>query len=125
MRDNDAAITATGAAIAAVGTGGRAYAAAFKAEQDVWFPLLVDPRLASFRVAGARRGTIAQFAGLSTLRAGFRALRRRNLQGRTGRHPLMLGATHVIRPDGAVPFAWVNDDYGDSAPVQDVLDVLR
>jgi peroxiredoxin len=125
LRGHAEAITATGATIAAVGTGGRAYAGAFKAEQGIGFPLLVDPQLASFRVAGARKGTLAQFANLSTLRAGFRALRGGSLQGRTGHHPLMLGATHVILPDGTVPFAWVNDGYGDSAPVEDVLDVLR
>ncbi len=45
-------------------------------------------------------------------------LRSHHRKGRTGKRPLTRGATYVIRPDGSVPFAWMNADFADSAPIE-------
>lgn len=105
------------AGIAAIGTGDLAYAEDFRSAQRLDFPVLVDPGLLSYRAVEARTGTVRQMVSAPVLRASARALRAGNVQGRTGQHPLLLGATHAIRPDGRVVFAWRNDDYGDNPPV--------
>lgn len=125
MCDHETEIEAAGASIAAVGTGGSRYAKAFAHEFRIGFPLLLDKGLTSYRVAGARAGSLLGLMGASTVRSGVRALRAGHRQGESGPHPLMLGATHVITHEGGVPFAWVNADYGDSAPVADVLAALQ
>lgn len=125
LRDHEEEIEAAGASIAAVGTGGTRYAEAFAQEHNIAFPLLLDRDLTSYRIAGARAGNILGLMGLPTIRSGLRALRAGHRQGESGPHPLMLGATHVLTPDRRVPFAWVNDDYCDWAPVSDVLVALQ
>ena len=124
LREHEAALAGSGAMVAAVGTGGIDYARAFKDDHELPYTLLVDSDLHSYRALGARRGAMRELASLRTVKAGLRALRRGNLQGRPGNHPLMLGATHVVLPGGAVPFAWLNDDFGDNAPVPEVLEAL-
>lgn len=124
VRDREADFTDRGAALAAIGTGDVAYARDFKAERALGFPVLVDPDLVTYRAVGAQRGTLRDLVSLGNARSGLRALRRRQLQGRIGPHPLIFGATHVIEPDGTVAFAWVNDDFGDDAPVAEVLAAL-
>lgn len=123
MRDVEHELSDAG--IAAIGTGGLRYAQDFRRSQRLDFPVLVDPELVSYRAVEARRGTLRQFTSPAVLRAGRRALRAGNVQGRTGEHPLLLGATHAIRPDGEVIFAWRNADYGDNPPMPALLAALR
>lgn len=121
MRDHVSEIRRLGGDLAAIGTGDRAYAAAFAEAEGIDFPLLVDPELASYRAAGARRAGGATFLRpRQALRAGAVSLRGHR-QRTAGLHPLQLGATHVITPGGDVAFAWINDDFGDHAPVADVI----
>ncbi|MGH8898086.1 MAG: AhpC/TSA family protein [Egibacteraceae bacterium] len=124
LRDHHEAILEAGADIAAVGTGNAEMARAFRDERGIEFPLLLDDGLRSYRAVGAGRGTLAQMVQPSMLAVGLRALRGGHRQGQTGKHPLLLGATHVIRPDGCVPFAWVNADFADNAPIDEVLATL-
>lgn len=121
MRDHVSEIRRLGADLAAIGTGDTAYAAAFAEAEGLDFPLLVDPELASYRAAGARRGGGATFLRpRQALRAGAATLRSHR-QRTTGLHPLQLGATHVITPGGDVAYAWINDDFGDHAPPGPVI----
>jgi peroxiredoxin len=113
-----------GASIAAVGTGDAVMARVFRDEQGIAFPLLIDVELRSYHAVGTGWGSLGQLAKPSSLAAGWRALRGGHRQGRTGKHPLILGATHVIRPDGSVPFAWVNADFADNAPIDMALAAL-
>lgn len=124
LRDHHEAILEASADIAAVGTGNAEMARAFRDERGIAFPLLLDVGLRSYRAVGADRGTLAQLVKPSMLAAGLRGIRGGHRQGRTGKHPLILGATHVIRSDGSVPFAWVNADFADNAPVEEVLAAL-
>lgn len=124
LRDHHQAVLGAGADIAAVGTGNAEMARAFRDERGVAFPLLLDVQLRSYRAVGAGRATLAQLVKPATLAASLRTLRSGHRQGRTGKHPLALGATHVIRPDGSVPFAWVNADSADNAPVGQALAAL-
>lgn len=124
MREHADTLTAAGAGIAAIGTGGHRYATAFKHEQELDLPLLVDTDLDSYREVGARQGAVVGLLSPKVLTQGARSLARGRRQGRAGPHPMLLGATHVLTPDGDVPFAWINEDVADSAPIPEVLTSL-
>lgn len=123
MRDHEPEIAAAGGGIAAIGTGDASYAAAFAAERHIAFPLLVDDDLVSFRAVRAGRGGLAQLLRPAVVTSGLRASSqgREHRQGRTGPHPLQLGATHVLRRGGEVRLAWVNRDFRDDAPLGAIL----
>jgi peroxiredoxin len=121
LRDHEPDVTAAGATIAAIGTGDIRYAEAFAAEHDIGFPLLVDDDLVTYRAAGARRTSVLGLGSPRVLRAGAKALAAGHRQGRLGPATLLLGATHVVRSDGAVALAWRNADYADNAPVERIL----
>lgn len=124
MRAAEDDVARAGASIAAVGTGDAAYARDFKAERAIEFPLLVDDEGVSYRAVQAGRGTLGALFKPTVLARGARAVVRGARQGRTGPAQLRLGATHVIRPDGSVPFAWHNGDYADTPSPRMVLDAL-
>jgi peroxiredoxin len=124
LRDHEEEIRAAGADIATIGTGGRAYAQDFKAERKLDFPVLLDPALATYGAVEAGTARLTQLVTPGTVKRGVQALTHRNVQGRTGKHPLKLGATHVIRPDGSVPFAWRNDDVADDPRPAQVIEAL-
>lgn len=125
LRDHEDQIRAAGVGLAAIGTGDLRYAEHFKAERQIDFPLLVDDELLTYRLIGARRGGLKQLLALPTLTAGIRTLSHGRLQGRTGPHPMQFGATHLIRPDGSVPYAWLNDNFADDPPLPEVLRVIH
>lgn len=114
-----------GATIVAVGTGDLNYAKDFKSKFSVPFPVLVDDDLLTYNVVGAGQGSFTDWASPQMLKAAIKVARSGFTQGRIGKHQNFLGATHVIRPDGSVPYAWINADFGDNAPLADVLAALR
>lgn len=124
MRTVEDDVARTGATIAAVGTGDMAYARDFKATAEITFPLLVDDEHVSYRAVDAGRSSLAALARPAVVARGVRAVAQGARQGRVGTAPLLLGATHVIRPDGSIALAWRNADVADSAPVAAVLDAL-
>jgi peroxiredoxin len=114
-----------GATVAAVGTGDMAYAEEFAVDRHVDFPLVIDNDLVTYDIVQARTATAVGLFRPSVMTSAAKAILKGNLQGRIGRAPMLLGATHVIHPDGSVPYAWINDDFGDNAPVGEVIEVLR
>jgi len=125
LRDAEPDIRKLGASIVAIGTGDPWYAQAFAEERDIAFPLLLDEELLTYRAVGAERGTVAQMVSPRVWGRGAQAVLGGSVQGRTGSHPLQLGATHIIQPDGSVPLAWTNRDFGDNAPVDLILETLQ
>jgi peroxiredoxin len=124
LRDHEAEIRAAGVGLAAIGTGDIGYARHFEADRSIDFPLLVDDDLESYRVIGAGRLSLGEVLSPSSLSASVRLLTKGRLQGRSGRHPTVLGGTHIIRPDGSVPYAWVNATLSDEAPLPEVLSAV-
>ncbi len=125
LRERADRIRALGADLAAIGTGDRSYAADFRDAQGIDFPLLVDEALASYGAAGAQRGSLRTFLRPRQWVDGARALLSGVGNGRPGKQPFMLGATHVLTPQGRVPFAWINEDFGDNAPIDAVVATLE
>lgn len=125
MREHVEEIRRGGGDLAGIGTGDRAYAAAFAAQEDVDFPLLVDPELVSYAAAGAGRARATTLLRPQQIPAAARAIANRHRQHKLGAHPLQLGATHVIAAGGEVVYAWRNTDLGDDAPLSEVVDAVR
>ena len=126
MRDHQEQLSAAGVAVAAVGTGDKPVAKEFKAKYGLRFPVLVDDQLESYRAVQVKKSSQLNWVNPKVLTASVRALSSGAISGIAspiGKHSEFLGATHVIRPDGTVPFAWINDDFGDNSDVDEVVEV--
>jgi peroxiredoxin len=126
LRDHQEQLSKAGVAVAAVGTGDAAVAGEFKTKYGLKFPVLVDDELLSYRAVQVKKSSQLNWVNPKVLTASVRALSSGAISGigsPMGKHTEFLGATHVIRPDGNVPFAWINDDFGDNSDVDEVVEV--
>lgn len=116
---------AAGVRVVAIGTGGRRYAREFVVDQGLEFLLLVDRELVSHAVVGARSGSPLGLLRPQVVRAGLRARAEGHRQGRTGAHPFVFGATHLFARGGRPRFAWLDADYRDHPPIDQLLAQAR
>lgn len=124
MRDGVERIRAAGAELVIVGNGSERFAAAFREDQGLDGPLLVDPELRAYRAAGLRRGRVEVLSPRIATNAA-RALRSGARQGAVEGDPWQLGGVFVIRPGGTCTYAHASREAGDHAPLEDVLAALR
>jgi peroxiredoxin len=114
-----------GADVVAVGTGSVRHAAAFVADEDVPFPVLVDDDARAARAASVRR---VGFFRLLTDRRSREGAKRARAAGhrihKVGRRVTQLGATFVIGPGEEVHYEHVDDHSADHAPLDQVLAAL-
>jgi peroxiredoxin len=114
-----------GAEVVAVGTGSVRHAAAFVADEDVPFPVLVDDDARAARAASVRR---VGFFRLLTDRRSREGAKRARAAGhrihKVGRRVTQLGATFVIGPGEEVHYEHVDDHSADHAPLDQVLAAL-
>jgi len=125
LRDHQREIEAAGAGVAAVGLGGRVYAASFRAETGIAFPLLIDEARAAYRAAGLRKATIWELFLPFNKAARARAAREGHRQHKLGKDPFQLGGTFVFAPGNRDLFAHRAKTYGDVAAIEDVLAAIR
>lgn len=111
-----------GIRLVAVGTGGRRYAREFVESRQIPYEVLVDKHLVSHDIIGVRSGHPLGLLRPSVLAAGARAIAAGQMQGKTGPHPFLFGAAHVIGSGGDLRFAWINADYHDHAPIASLLE---
>jgi hypothetical protein len=125
LRDHEEALRAGGALLAAVGLGDRRYAAAFRDEAHIGFPLLVDePRLA-YRAAGLLVASPLDILRPAVVAAGLRAARAGHRQGRTGQNPMQLGGSFVFGPGDVDLHVHVSSTFADNAPPDVLLAAVR
>ena len=124
LRDHSEEIDRRGVGIAAIGTGDLMYAQDFAEDKRVNFPLFVDDAKASYKAVGTRKGSTRSFLKPRLIASAARVTAQGHIQGKLGPAHMVLGATHVILPDGSVPYAWVNDDFDDNADFGKALAVL-
>ena len=124
LRDRMDDIRARGAELVIVGNGAQHFAAAFREDQALDCPLLVDPELRAYRAAGMRRGRVELLSPRLPLNA-LRALRSGSRQGAVEGDPWQLGGVFVIRPGGELGFRYLSREAGDHPPVDDVLRALE
>jgi NAD(P)-dependent dehydrogenase (short-subunit alcohol dehydrogenase family) len=124
LRDHVDEIRARGAELAIVGNGGPSFAAAFREDQKLDGPLLVDPELRAYRAAGLRRGRM-ELASPRMARNALRAWRGGHRQVGVQGDPWQLGGVFVIRPGGALVYRQASREAGDHAPVERILAALE
>lgn len=112
LRDVVADIREKGAELVVIGNGKPAQAAAFAKERDLEFPLLTDPRRASYRAAGLKRGIASTFRP-GVAKSAVRAMASGHVQGSVQGDPWQQGGAFVLGPDGTVHFAYVSREGGD------------
>jgi len=124
LRDRVGEIRARGAELAIVGNGAASFAAAFREDQGIDGPLLVDPELRAYRAAGLRRGRVELLSprlvgnALRAFRGGYR---QQGVQG----DPWQLGGVFAIRPGGALVYRHLSREAGDHPPVDEILAALE
>jgi peroxiredoxin len=123
LRDFYGDFEALGVRLIAVGTGGRQYAREFIAERKIPYTVLVDRNMASHAVIQTKQGPPWGIFRPSVVWAAIKALRAGERQGKTGPNPFKYGAAHVIGPGDVLHYAWINDDYHDNTPVEELLRV--
>jgi peroxiredoxin len=121
LRDSNAAFEQAGARLVAVGTGGREYAKAFVTERKIPYLVLVDKQLETHDLIGIKSGGKLLVAKPNTLIAAGKALAAGERQGKAGPNPFLFGASNVIAAGGTLSFAWLNGDYQDNAPIDELI----
>ncbi len=99
------------------------FAAAFREDQQLDCPLLVDPELRAYRAAGLRRGRVEALSPRLPFNA-IRALRAGSRQGAVEGDVWQLGGVFAIRPGGELAYRYVSREAGDHPPVDDILAAL-
>ena len=117
-------IRSLGAELIVIGNGRPEHAEAFREEQQITFPLFVDPAMAAYQAAGLKRGMMDAL-NLRTARHIVRAFRKGFRQTSVRGDPWQLGGSFVIDPKGAVLFTQISREPGDHPDPKDILDALR
>ncbi len=123
MRGIHGAVKKKGGEIVAVGNGSAKQAKAFRAEQDVPFPLLTDPSLKTYRAAGLASGVATTFAPSSAVRAA-KAVAGGFIQGRTQGHAFQQGGAFVFAKGGRELFAYRSRTAGDHPDPKELIAAL-
>jgi hypothetical protein len=112
LRDIVPQIRAKGAELVVVGSGSPEQARAFRDEQRLDFPLLVDPAREAYAVAGLKR-SLGSTLGPGVLVHSIRALRQGYRQGPAAGDLWQQGGVLVIAPDGTERFKHTSARAGD------------
>ena len=118
---------AVGASLAVIGQGSPAHAAHFMREYKLdGLRVLVDPKRATYRAAGAKIATVGELLGPGVVAKGIKTAAQMGLvQGKTDGHAAQLGGVLVIARGGEVTWAHMADDAGDNPPNDEVLEAAR
>jgi len=124
LREHTAEFRARGANLAAIGLGDAHYAAAFREETGIQFPLLVDAQREAYRAAGLKSANIFHIFRSENATARKRAQQGGHRQHKLGQNPFQLGGSFVFGPGNVDRYAHISKTFGDSAPVKDLLAAL-
>lgn len=107
-----------------VGNGEPFHAAAFREDESIEVPLLVDPDLEAYAAAGLRRG-IRSSVSLGAVKNAVRALRGGHRQTSVKGDPWQQGGVLVITPDGVLVYHYVSKTAGDHPDPAAIVDAVR
>jgi NAD(P)-dependent dehydrogenase (short-subunit alcohol dehydrogenase family) len=124
LRDHLSEIRRRGAELVIIGNGAQHFARAFREDQELDCPVLVDPDLAAYQAAGLRRGRLEMLSPLVPLN-GLRALVGGYRVGMVQGDPWQLGGVFVVRPDGSLAFEHVSRQAGDHPSPAAILTALE
>jgi peroxiredoxin len=119
---------AAGLSVVLIGQATPRHAAHFRRRMGVDFPVLADESRESYRLAGAKVGTLSEVAGPRSVAAGaIRTIRSRGkvMQSRVIGHAYQLGGAMIVMPDGRVAWAKMSESADDTAEAREILDAAR
>jgi peroxiredoxin len=125
LRERHDEITGLGAAVVAVGTGDRRYAAAFVDEEHIPFPVLVDDDARAAHAASLKTLSWFQLLHPRTWPATRATSKRGHHVHKAGKRVKQIGATFVIGPGDRVRYEHMDTDSTDHAPIDEVVAALR
>jgi hypothetical protein len=124
LRPEVDAIHKLGAELVVVGNGKPLFASAFREDMNLDTPLYVDPKLATYKAAGLKRGiwrTIGPPAWMNGIRAFSKGFRQSSVKG----DPWQEGGVFVVLPNGNVPYSYISEAAGDHPDPKEVISALR
>ena len=124
MREHEADFQAKGARLAASGLGDSHYAAMFREETGIKFPLLVDQDRLAYRAAGLKSANLLHLLRSDNAQARKRAQAGGFRQHKLGQNPFQLGGSFVFGPGNVDRYAHISKTFGDNAPIKELLAVL-
>ena len=104
----------------AIGSGAPMFAAAFREEFDLDFPVLCDEARETFTLLGLKRG-VGKTLGLGAMRYGLGAFVRGHRSGLPQGDTWQQGGALVVHPDGSAPLAYVSGHTGDHVDIDALL----
>jgi peroxiredoxin len=125
LRERHHEITDLGARVVAVGTGDRRYAAAFVADEQIPFLVLVDDNATAAHAASVPTLSWYRLLHPSTWKASRATKNRGYHTHKPGKRVKQVGATFVIGAGDRVRYQHIDADSTDHANVSDVIAVLR
>jgi len=124
LRDHQAEFQAKRASLAAVGLGDARYAALFREETGIHFPLLIDEERLAYHAAGLRTANLFHLLRSDNAQARKRAQGGGFRQHKLGHNPFQLGGSFVFAPGNVDRYAHVSKTFGDNAPIEALLAAL-
>ena len=124
MREHAQQIQARGAQVASIGLGDARYAALFREETGITFPLLIDADRRAYRAAGLKSANILHLVRSDNAAARKRAAAGGHRQHKLGANPFQLGGSFVFGPGNIDRYAHISQTFGDNAPIDALLAAL-
>ena len=124
MREHLQAFHSKGASLAAISLGDPAYARIFREETHITFPLLIDERRQTYKIAALRVANLAHLARPDNFKSRERARAAGHRQHKLGPHPFQLGASFIFSPGNIDRFAHISKTFGDNATPATLLAAL-
>ena len=124
MRELEPLLTERNLPSVVIGLGDLAHARKFESEMKLPHPLLVDSNREAYRAAGFAIASPLHLLRPGNLRSLARAKAAGHRQAGLGQHPMQLGGTLVIAPDGRLELAHRSRTFGDNAPTELIAEAL-
>jgi hypothetical protein len=125
LREHQAELQSKGAKLAAIGLGDARYAALFREETGITFPLLIDDERQAYHAAGLKTANLFHLLRSDNAQARKRAQGGGFRQHKLGHNPFQLGGSFVFAPGNLDRFAHISKTFGDNAPIEALLAALK
>jgi hypothetical protein len=125
LRDRASDFRAAGARVVLIGLAGIEMAKAFRDEERIPFPLLLDAKRTAYRAATLKGGKLLDLVKPSTFRAAKIAKQQGHRQHEMGKNPLQLGGSFVFAPGDKDLFLHPSRTFADNATPDDLLAAVR
>jgi hypothetical protein len=124
LREHQQAFREKHATLAAISLGDANYARIFQQETGIDFPLLIDERSQTYKLANLKSANIFHLLRGDNFKSRERAKAAGHHQHKLGRDPFQLGGTFIFGPGNVDRFAHLSKTFGDNASPTTLLAAL-